>query len=172
MAGVGVGRMAAMTTRRKTRTIEFRLPDVEPVAVALSMLGEVGDGWVNLLPGVAEDEADVNPPTGLFSFFGTRQPPVTMATVMPPKAGRAASEGMSVGIMHPTGPKAIARLAEAGITVPDGWVVRQDHARRGLVLRTAVEAPPAEVITWCVRAGTELCRADMTGEWRAVVYLP
>jgi hypothetical protein len=161
-----------MTTRRETRTMEFRLPDVDPVADALSMLAEAGDGWLNLMPGIYEDEADVNPPTGLFSFFGTRQPPVTMATVMPPKRERAASEGMSVGLMHPTGPKAIARLAEAGITVPEGWVVRQDHARRGLVLRTAVGAAPADVITWCVRAGTELCRAEMTGAWRAVVYLP
>ena len=160
-----------MTARRETQTIEFRLPDVEPVADALSMLNEAGDGWINLLPGVAEGAVDVDPPTGLFAFFGTRQPPVTMATVMPPRRGRA-NEGMSVGLMHPTGPKAIARLADAGVVVPDGWVVRQDHARRGLVLRTAVGAPPADVVTWCVRAGTELCRADMTGEWRAVVYLP
>jgi hypothetical protein len=152
--------------------MEFRLPDVEPVADALSRLGEAGDGWLNLMPGVPEDSPDLNPPSGLFSFFGTRQAPVTMATVMPPKKTRGASEGMSIGLMHPTGPKAIARLAEAGVTVPEGWVVRQDHARRGLVLRTAVDARPAEVITWCVRAGTELCMADMTGEWRAVVYLP
>ena len=48
--------------------------------------------------------------------------------------------------MHPTGGKAVARLAEAGVTVPDGWVVRQDHARRGLVVRTPVDAAEADVI--------------------------
>ncbi len=117
-----------MTNRRETRTIEFRLPDVEPVADTLSMLAEAGDGWINLMPGVEEGAVDVNPPTGLFAFFGTRQAPVTMATVMPPKRERAATDGMSIGVMHPTGPKAIARLAEAGVTVPEGWVVRQDHA--------------------------------------------
>jgi hypothetical protein len=162
-----------VTTRRETRTLEFRLPDVESVADALSMLSEAGDGWINLMPGIPEDSPDVTPPpSGLFAFFGTRQAPVTMATVIPPKRERAATAGLSVGLMHPTGPKAIARLADGGVVVPDGWVVRQDHARRGLVLRTSVGAPPAEVVTWCVRAGTELCRADMTGEWRAVVYLP
>jgi hypothetical protein len=161
-----------VTTRRDTRTMEFTLPDVEPVADALSMLSEAGDGWINLMPGIPEDSPDVTPPSGLFAFFGSRQAPVTMATVMPPKKNRSTAEGMSVGLMHPTGPKAIARLAEAGVTVPEGWVVRQDHARRGLVLRTAVGARPADVVTWCVRAGTELCRAEMTGEWRAVVYLP
>ncbi len=161
-----------MSTRRATRNIEFTPPDDDKVADTLAMLGEAGDGWLNLLPGIVEGAVNVEPPTGLFAFFGTRQPPVTMATVMPPRRDRRTTEGMSVGIMHPTGSKAIARLAEAGVTVPDGWVVRQDHARRGLVLRTVVGAPPAEVVSWCVRAGTELCRADMTGQWRAVVYLP
>jgi hypothetical protein len=27
-------------------------------------------------------------------------------------------------------------------------------------------------VEWSVRAGTALCRAEMTGRWRAVVYLP
>ena len=162
-----------MTTRRETRTIDFRPPDVEPVADALSVLVLAGDGWVNLMPGVPEDSPDAKPPPGgLFAFFGTRQAPVTMATVMPAKRDRAATEGMSVGIMHPTGPKAVPRLAEAGVTVPEGWVVRQDHARRGLVLRAAAGARPDDVITWCVQAGTALCVAEMTGEWQAVVYLP
>jgi len=50
--------------------------------------------------------------------------------------------------------------------------VRQDHARRGLVLRTSPHATATDVVEWCVHAGTQLCMADMTGEWRAVVYLP
>ena len=118
------------------------------------------------------DEADVNPPAGLFAFFGTRQPPVTMATVMPARLDRRTVEGMSVGLMHPTGGKSVARLVEAGVAVPAGWVVRQDHARRGLVLRTAPDTDPADIVTWCVQAGTALCMVDMTGQWQAVVYLP
>ena len=94
-----------------------------------------------------------------------------MATVMPAKPDRRHTEGMTVGLMHPTGAKALARLAEVGVGLPDGWLVRQDHVRRGLVLRTPVDAPEADVITWCVRARV-LCRAEMTGQWRAVVYLP
>ena len=82
------------------------------------------------------------------------------------------TEGVTVGLMHPTGGKAVARLAEAGVTLPDGWVVRQDHARRGLLVRTPVAATEPDIIEWSVRAGTALCRAEMTGRWRAVVYLP
>jgi hypothetical protein len=74
--------------------------------------------------------------------------------------------------MHPTGSKAVARLAEAGVSVPEGWVVRQDHARRGLLFQTAPDTDPADIVTWCVQAGTALCLVDMTGQWQAVVYLP
>ena len=161
-----------MSSRRETKTMEFTPPDVADVAVALAELRAAGSGWVNLLPGIDEDAVDVDPPTGLFAFFGNRAPPVTMATIMPPKRDRRDTEGMTVGLMHPTGARAVARLAEVGVAVPGGWAVRQDHARRGLVLRTPVDAREGDVISWCVGAGTALCRAEMTGRWRAVVYLP
>jgi hypothetical protein len=164
--------MAAVTNRRQTKTIEFTPPDVDGVADQLAMLRDAGDGWINLLPGVFEGDAQVEQPAGLFAFFGTRQAPVTMATVMPARKDQRHVEGMSVGLMHPTGAKAIARLAEAGVRVPEGWVVRQDHARRGLVLRTSPEAVAADIVSWCVQAGTALCLVEMTGRWQAVVYLP
>ena len=160
-----------MTSRRQTKTIEFTPPDFAGVAEELAALRDAGDGWINLLPGIADD-ADVEPPGGLFAFLGTRQPPVTMATVMPARKERRDVEGMSVGLMHPTGGRSVARLAEAGVALPDGWVVRQDHPRRGLVFRTSPEAVPGDVVTWCVQAGAALCMVEMTGRWRAVVYLP
>ena len=55
--------------------------------------------------------------------------------------------------------------------MPDGWVVRQDHARRGLLVRTPPR-PATGRAHLVVAAGTALCLADMTGQWRAVVYLP
>jgi hypothetical protein len=160
-----------VTSRRETKTIEFTPPDVGGVADELAALREAGDGWVNFMPGVVDDP-DLNPPSGLFSFFGSRQAPVTMATVLPARPDKRAAEGMSVGLMHPTGAKAVARLAEAGVSVPGGWVVRQDHARRGLLFQTSPDAVPADIVMWCVQAGTALCLVDMTGRWQAVVYLP
>jgi hypothetical protein len=163
--------MAAVRSRRQTKIIEFSPPAIDRVTDALALLRAAGAGWMNLLPGVDEDAAAPEPQAGLFAFFGNRAAPVTMATVMPAKLDHL-EQGMGVGLMHPTGNKAIARLAEAGVPVPDGWVVRQDHARRGLVLRSPAGASESEIITWCVQAGTALCRVDMTGEWQAVVYLP
>ncbi len=161
-----------MSGRRQTKTIEFTPPDEDAVAGMLAMLRVAGGGWINLMPGIDEEASDVHPRAGLFAFFGNNAAPVTMTTLMPPKKERSATEGLTIGMMHPTGGKAVARLAEAGVTVPDGWVVRQDHARRGLLLGTPVNVTEADVIAWSVRAGTALCRAEMTGRWRAVIYLP
>ena len=161
-----------MSDKRQKKTIEFTPPDVAAVAYELGGLRSAGSGWINLMPGIDEDASDVHPRAGLFAFFGNNAAPVTMTTVMPPKADRSDTEGVTVGIMHPTGGHAVARLAEAGVSVPDGWVTRQDHARRGLLLRTPAGVVDEDVIGWSVRAGAALCRAEMTGRWRAVVYLP
>ena len=157
---------------RRTKTIEFTPPDEGAVADALGSLRAAGSGWINLMPGIDEEASDVHPRAGLFAFFGNNAAPVTMTTLMPPKKDRSSTEGVTIGVMHPTGGKAVARLAEAGVALPDGWVVRQDHARRGLLVRTPVEVAEPAVVLWSVRAGTALCRAEMTGRWRAVVYLP
>jgi hypothetical protein len=160
-------------TRREKDTFEFVPPDTSRVAAYLQTLCEAGDGWINLLPGVElEDEDRPTAPTGLFGLFGNKEPPVTMGTLMPPKPTRRAYDGVTIGLMHPSGSKSARRLADAGVPVPDGWVVRQDHARRGLVVRTAIDAPAAAVVGWAVRAGITLCHEDMTGRWQAVVYLP
>jgi hypothetical protein len=161
-----------MSGGRQKKTIEFTPPDVAAIAYELRGLRSAGGGWINLMPGIDEDASDVHPRAGLFAFFGNNAAPVTMTTLMPPKNDRRESEGLTIGIMHPTGGHAVERLAEAGVVVPDGWVVRQDHARRGLLLRTPVSVAEDDAVEWSVRAGTALCRAEMTGRWRAVVYLP
>jgi hypothetical protein len=164
--------MAAVGSRRQTETIEFVPPDLAAVSAHLQALVDAGEGWINLLPGVDVEEEPTMAPSGLFGLFGNRQAPVTMGTLMPAKRERRATEGVTVGLLHPTGARAVARLAEADVTLPPGWVLRQDHARRGLVLRAPLGAPPEQVISWAVRAGTALCREEMTGRWQAVVYLP
>jgi hypothetical protein len=162
-----------VSSKRDVDTFEFTPPAIDRVTGYLRHLTEAGQGWINLLPGVEldEDERQTMPP-GLFSLFSNRQPPVTMCTLMPARPSRRAFDGVTVGVLHPTGGKAVARLAEAGVAVPEGWLLRQDHPRRGLVLLTRHGAPEVDVISWALRAGTALCRKEMTGDWQAVVYLP
>jgi hypothetical protein len=164
-----------VTTRRDVDTFEFTPPAFDRVTGYLRHLTEAGQGWINLLPGVEldedEEESQTTPP-GLFSLFTSRQPPVTMGTLVPARPTRRARDGVTVGLLHPTGNKAIARLATAGVDLPEGWLVRQDHARRGLVVMGRHGAPEADIIAWALRAGATLCRQEMTGQWKAVVYLP
>ncbi len=161
-----------MSTRRQVEKFEFYPPTSDRVTGYLQQLIDAGDGWMNLLPGVHVDEEQTTTLPGPFAMFTNRQPPVTMCTLMPPKAIRRAVEGVTVGLLHPTGNKAIARLAEAGVEVPNGWVVKQDHNRRGLLLIAPVGASNDALVEWGVRAGTALCREEMTGTWQSVVYLP
>jgi hypothetical protein len=161
-----------VSRRRPKQKIEFTPPEIGPVAEALGQLRQSGNGWMNLLPGVPEGTVEAEQPAGLFAVFGNRAAPTTMATLIPPRADRREHEGVSVGVMHPTGGKAVARLTAAGIVVPTGWVVRQDHVRRGLVLRTAPDALDTAIVEWAVRAGDALCLVEMTGRWQAVLYLP
>ena len=96
-----------------------------------------------------------------------------MATIMPPKRDRRDTEGMTVGLMHPTGAKAVARLAEVGVTVPDGWVVRQDHVRQGPACCGRPVGAARVRRRHLVRPGRHrVVPGRMTGQWRAVVYLP
>jgi hypothetical protein len=162
-----------VSSRREVDTFEFTPPSIDRVTGYLHHLSEAGQGWINLLPGVElEEEEQQTMPPGLFSLFSNRQPPVTMCTLMPARPTRRAFDGVTVGVMHPTGGKAMARLADAGVAKPAGWLVRQDHPRRGLVLLTVHGTPEADVISWAIKAGMALCRKEMTGEWQAVVYLP
>jgi hypothetical protein len=158
-------------SRRDIDTFEFTPPAFDRVRRYLHHLTEAGQGWINLLPGVTvEEEATVSPSP--FAIFFNRQPPVTMCTLMPPRPARRSTDGVTIGVMHPTGGRAIARLKDAGVDLPGGWAVTQDHARRGLLVRAAHGTAEADIIGWAIASGTALCREPMTGDWQAVVYLP
>ncbi len=157
---------------RAVERLEFWPDGAEPVLAAMDRLSGAADGWVNLLPGLA---GDVERTTAGPFLFGRRQPDVTMATWMP--AGRRRFGGrtdpeMTLGIMHPQGRHAVARLGSAGLPLPPGWRVRQDHQRRGLLLSVPADAAHGDVLAWTLRAAAELCPEPMTGRWQAVVYEP
>ena len=138
----------------------------------MDRLTAAADGWINLMPGVDEEEAEQPTAPGAFAaVFGPSQAPVTMCTWLPGRRRRA-GEGATVGIVHPRGRFAIRQLAELGVPLPDGWQVRQDHARRGLIVLAPAEAPHAGVLDWSLRAGAALVLVPLTGSWQAEVHQP
>jgi hypothetical protein len=161
-----------MAARRRVEEIEFRPPTTASVLDRMRALSEAHDGWINLLPGVPEDE--VEPPSrSVFSaLFGTAQPPVSMCTWMPAGSGRGGTGEQRIGILHPRGRLAARQLGELGVPVPSSWRVSQDHPRRGLIVRPLPDASLPEVLDWTLRAGAVLAVVPLTGMWQARIFLP
>ena len=157
--------------------IEFDGGHPDAVLVRMTAIAEARDGWINLLPGVPAEEVPEEPRTVFAALFGTAQPPVTMCTWMPAGLGRLAgwrpwrkSREATVGVMHPKGRFAVSQLASMGVELPPGWQVRQDHARRGLIVHPAPGDQPAKVLDWMLRAGAALAIVPLTGTWKAQIY--
>ncbi len=152
--------------------VEFSPSD--PVAVVESMreLSTSRDGWVNLHPLVDEDQIPKNT-MGLFGWLSASGPAVPQATWVPGPPMRrdpALHEPDSIGLQHPGGPKARFRLAELGCPVPDGWRIRSDHPRRGLVIELPDDTDPAEVVAWLLQAARVLASKPLSDRWIAAVY--
>lgn len=149
-----------------TPTLEFGWSEADPGSVLDAMAGLTGSGrgWINLRPEItAENEP---PPRSIASWlFSARGEPVPLITWAPEADGRG-----SVGIEHGSGARALHQLADAGHDLPDGWLRRADHARRGLVVETPSGTDVAEVLRWAVHAAHLLTRVPLTGEWLASVY--
>ena len=88
-------------------------------------------------------------------------------------AARRKPRPAQIGVEHGTGPKALDRLAEVGVKLPQGWVKRQDHAKHGIVAELPDGEDPSVVITWLIVASTLLRTVVEPGEdWIALVHEP
>lgn len=144
-------------------------------------LEALGRGWINLGPGLRDDQIDRLPaPSALGRWFSGRGPVVPMGTWTPavrvgePAGGRAGRKPSPavVGVAHGAGPKALDRLRDAGLDLPAGWRKVQDHAKRGIVAEAAPVAGPAEVVAWLVSACWSLCPIEIEDEWLAEIHRP
>lgn len=149
--------------------LEFRPEDPGVVVAHMERLSARHHGWLNLQPGIRDEDAPP-PPTSLGLIFAVSTHEVPVCTWVPGRVGRHGVEPDSIGIEHATGTRVVARLAGLDVPVPEGWRWTQDHPRRGLVLRVPAGTPCAEQLAWLLRAGTALSAVPLTGDWRALVY--
>ncbi len=154
---------------RPTDEFEFGPEDPGVVLSYMERLGGAHRGWINLQPGIHEEDAP-EPPTPLGLVFSSAIYDVPVCTWVAGHMGRGGEEPDSLGLQHATGPRALARLATMDIPLPQGWSCAQDHPRRGLVVRTPPGTGRAEQLHWLLRAGAALSVVALTGQWRAVVY--
>ncbi len=151
-------------TRRLVRQLQVSERDLSAAVGTMRALRPAA-GWVVLRPGIRpEDE----PPaaSGLLGLLGGATHWVPVCTWVP--AERAADEA---GVQHASGTKAARRLADTPATVPAGWVLRQDHPRRGLVFDLPDGTDPEVVLRWLVAAAHQLTRIPLTGDWLVDVHL-
>ena len=151
------------------RYLEFQPDGIGAVVAAMEVMRESGKGWVNFEPAVDVD--DVPAESGTFSLFSGRGPTVPLCTWTPGSTGRRGrTEPAMLGLQHPAGSKAKPLLSERGHLVPQGWVVVQDHVRKGLVVSVPTTVALAEAVDWLLQAATRLSTIPLTGRWRAAIY--
>lgn len=149
--------------------LEFRVEDRGVVLDHMTRLSTRHRGWLNLQPGIREEDAPESP-TSLGLIFSSSTHTVPVCTWVPGRDGRHGVEPDSVGVQHATGPRVVARLAGLGVPLPEGWRWTQDHPRRGLVVRVPPGTPLDDELRWLLDAGTALSTVPLTGDWRALVY--
>jgi hypothetical protein len=158
--------------RGRTELIEFRVEDTSAVSDVMDTLGAAHDGWVNLHPHVRpEDEPPPRTGLGTLLLAGAVHD-VPVCTWVAGKLTRHGPQPDSVGVQHAGGTRVLTRLASAGLGLPDGWRLVQDHPRRGLVVAPSPAAPHTGVLTWLLEVGMALSVVRLTGEWQAQVHLP
>ena len=148
--------------------LEFSREDATGVVELMTELAAAREGWINLRPRVAG--GDRQPPPGLFGVFSASGPHVPLCTWVPAGTGRRRAPRQSLGIQHATGTKAAARLVALGLPLPAGWVVTQDHPRRGLVVEAPADTSPEAALAWLLSAADALCPARLTDQWTATVF--
>jgi hypothetical protein len=148
--------------------VEFRPPDTGAVVAVMTELATAQRGWITLQPGVRAEDAP-RPRSLLGALFSGTGPPVPVCTWVAPEPKQKPPH-VELGILHQSGPKAARTLEDAGVAVPDRWVVLADHPRRGLVIAVHPDAAADDVLAWLVRAGQALSRVPLTGAWQAAVH--
>lgn len=150
------------------RELTFDEDDLAPAEAQVATLLAAGAGWINFVP---EVEPDHEPPprNPLASIFSARGDAVPMATWTAPDSPGGRS---SLGIEHGSGPKALLRLGENGLALPERWIKVADHPRRGLVITAPAAAEPEELVWWLLTATHALSVVPLTGAWLARVYEP
>ncbi len=152
----------------ESEEITFRADDRAELVARMRRMEVARDGWVNIAPVLPDG---VEPPRqGLLAFMGARGPEALLATWVPGKAKGDGFEPTTVGLQHSAGKRVVARLAESGMAMPEGWRVTQDHRARGVVATVEDGADPGEVATWLIGAAERVATTPLTGRWQATFY--
>ncbi len=173
----------------KHQLINFFAGEPEEVILAMEGLRERNDGkgWMNLVPWLPDqDFLEMSQLMKSFSrkFLSSKGPEIPQLTWVPAydlkrrvksakkKGGQskpAQKVNSNLGVLHPKGRFASKQLAEAGISPPSNWILKQDHPKRGLIFEHIpnVEVELQPLLTFMVRVGTAFSGVPVSDKWVA-----
>jgi hypothetical protein len=151
--------------------IEFTDDDISPLVERMDALTRRGDGWINIGPGLTPEEFAALPTRSTVAkWVSGRGPAVPMAT-WTPASTKGRGSPAQIGLAHGTGPNALERLKDAGLSLPSGWQKKQDHAKNGIVAELPATVDHEAVIGWLLAAISELSDRVAAGpDWIAEAY--
>ena len=158
------GAAPAMNRRETPTRVAFLRREPTPLVSSIDQSVTRGRGWINIGPDL--DEVDPRA-LGRPSFFSGRGPTIPLGTFVP-GSGRADHQ---VGLEHGAGKGAARLLAEAGLELPPGCRLVQDHPRRGLILALAPTTEAAVVARLLLSVAVELTPIPLPEQWTAEIYL-
>lgn len=161
-----------MARTRRIEAIAFLAGEPAELVAAMARLSSAGDGWVNLRPTVEGEDEDRPSTLRFATLFSGGGPGLTMGTWVPAAPGQRGRERASLGLSHRAGRRVVGELAARGVPVPEGWLVEQDHPRRGLVVRPPATATVEAVLAFALAALAVLSPPGAIQGWRAEVHLP
>ena len=156
---------------REIERVQFSVDDLDQVVGRMTKLADAGDGWINVIPHIA-DYDDKPTSLGFLTLLSGGGARITMCTWIPGCHDRQGRTWTSLGISQLTGRRAVPELYSLSAPIPQTWLVEQDHPRRGLVLRVPPADPHGQVMAWALRAVSVLNGPGPIARWRADVYLP
>ncbi|MFL2697160.1 MAG: hypothetical protein ACJ0F6_01775 [Acidimicrobiales bacterium] len=104
-------------------------------------------------------------------MFSSRGPIVPKFTWVPSYERKGQVIPAQIGITHPVGTKAIERIKDFEMQIPEGWVLHQDHPKRGMVLSLPEVYSQDEVISFAVRMLQILSPFDFDSNYVASVTI-
>ena len=156
-----------------TETFLVNATDPGGLVEVLDEVAGAPGAWVNVEPDV--DDSLRTEVSGLFAWFSARGAQVPVGTFV---AGTS-RDVPSIGVDHGSGRGAGDRLRAGGLSAPAGWLLRQDHPKRGLVWeaqhqepRLADQTGHEPLAQFLMEATALFCPLPTDGRFRISVHTP
>ena len=152
-----------MSRRRSSLVVAFDRFAPTALVEAIAERVSQGTGWINAHPSI--DEVDQRA-LGRPSFFAARGPTIPLGTFVVGSGVNA----HQLGLEHAGGRSAMQTLQQAGVKLPAGARLVQDHPRRGLIVALPADVDPAAVTALLLEAAVHLTPIPLPQRWFAEIF--